>query len=196
MSTIKCKEIYMTVNCNLFIDIDDETSSSLFYVPEGSFEKYMSKVKDLNDDRIILEVIDTVEIDLEDRPRNSMEWNSNPADDRRKLLIQEGNFEYRDKFTGDILDDYRTQNAVKEIKSLLLPLVASTLLLKDSSKDSLSQKLKDIYKLIETYEIELEKYKIIPAKLRKHLDCFSFVSTFSMEGFTEEESERVKSYLK
>ncbi len=191
MNTLKCKEIYMTVNCNLFVDIDEETSSSLFYVPECSFNKYIEKFAILNDNRITLEIMDTVELDMDDNPSNSMSWSSNPKDDRKKLLIQEGNFEFRDTFTGEILDDYRTDNAVKELKTLILPLMASPFLLKENSKEELSSKLKDINRIIETYETKLKKYKIIPAKIRKHLDCFSFISTFSMEGLIKEEKDRI-----
>ena len=53
----------------------------------------------------------------------------------------------------------------------------------------------NVDRAIINYNDVLEAYKIIPTKVRRHLDVFSFINTFSVDGLIPDEIDRLRNFV-
>ena len=191
MSSIICKEVCIGTSVNLFVDSNDEVVETTIYIPLGrDLELYTSIFNSLNDGRLYMLMGDDVEISTEVKVRGYVPF---PVDERFKNIVAlsvEGN-----DFIGDILEDNKTNNVLLSLRDGILALLASPLSeIGSGGVFDLKKLASDIDKVIINYNDVLEAYKIIPTKIRRHLDVFSFTNTFSLDGLIPDEIDRLRAF--
>ena len=192
MSSIICKEVCIGTSVNLFVDSNDEVVETTIYIPLGrDLELYTSIFNSLNDGRLYMLMGDDVEISTEVKVRGYVPF---PVDERFRNIIAlsvEGT-----EFIGDILEDYKTDNTLLALRENILTLLASPLSeIGSGGVFDLKKLASDIDKVIINYNDVLEAYKIIPTKIRRHLDVFSFTNTFSLDGLIPDEIDRLRDFV-
>ena len=192
MLSVVCKEVCIGASVNLFVDSNDEVVETTIYIPLGrDLELYTSIFNSLNDGRLYMLMGDDVEISTEVEVRGYVPF---PVDERFKNIVAlsvEGN-----DFIGDILEDNKTNNALLSLRDGILALLASPLSEMGSGKVLDLKKLaSDVDRAIINYNDVLEAYKIIPTKVRRHLDVFSFINTFSVDGLIPDEIDRLRDFV-
>ena len=191
MSSIICKEVCIGAAVNLVVDSNDEVVETTIYIPLGrDLELYTSIFNSLNDGRLYMLMGDDVEISTEVKVRGYVPF---PIDERFKNIVAlsvEGN-----DFIGDILEDNKTNNVLLSLRDGILALLASPLSeIGSGGVFDLKKLASDIDKVIINYNDVLEAYKIIPTKIRRHLDVFSFTNTFSLDGLIPDEIDRLRAF--
>ena len=192
MSSIICKEVCIGTSVNLFVDSNEKVVETTIYIPLGrDLELYTNIFNSINDGRLYMLMGDDVEISTEMKVRGYVPF---PVDERFKNIVAlsvEGN-----DFIGDILEDNKTNNALLSLRDGILALLASPLSEMGSGKVLDLKKLaSDVDRAIINYNDVLEAYKIIPTKVRRHLDVFSFINTFSVAGLIPDEIDRLRNFV-
>lgn len=191
MSSIICKEVCIGTSVNLFVDSNEDIVEMTVYIPLGrDLELYTDIFNNINDGRLYMLMGDDVEINTETEIKGYIPF---PVDERIRNMISLSEEGY--DFTGDVLEDHKTDNTLIALRENILTLLASPLSEMGSGKIFDLKKLaSDIDKVIINYNNVLEAYKIIPTKIRRHLDVFSFTSTFSLDGLIPDEIDRLRAF--
>lgn len=192
MSSIICKEVCIGTSVNLFVDSNEKVVETTIYIPLGrDLELYTNIFNSINDGRLYMLMGDDVEISTEVEVRGYVPF---PVDERFKNIVAlsvEGN-----DFIGDILEDNKTNNVLLSLRDGILALLASPLSEMGSGKVlDLKRLASDVDSAIINYNDVLEAYKIIPTKVRRHLDVFSFINTFSVDGLVSDEIDRLRNFV-
>ena len=191
MLSVVCKEVCIGTSVNLFTDSNEDIVEMTVYVPLGrDLELYKSAFNNLNDGRLYMLIGDDVEIKTEMEIKGYVPF---PVDERFRNIIAlsvEGT-----EFIGDILEDHKTDNTLLALRENILTLLASPLSeIGSGGVFDLKKLASDVDKVIINYNDVLEAYKIIPTKIRRHLDVFSFTSTFSLDGLIPDEIDRLRAF--
>ena len=191
MLSVVCKEVCIGTSVNLFTDSNEDIVEMTVYVPLGrDLELYKSAFNNLNDGRLYMLIGDDVEIKTEMEIKGYVPF---PVDERFRNIVAlsvEGT-----EFIGDILEDHKTDNTLLALRENILTLLASPLSeIGSGSVFDLKKLASDVDKVIINYNDVLEAYKIIPTKIRRHLDVFSFTSTFSLDGLIPDEIDRLRAF--
>ena len=192
MLSVVCKEVCIGTSVNLFVDSNEKVVETTIYIPLGrDLELYTNIFNSINDGRLYMLMGDDVEISTEVEVRGYVPF---PVDERFKNIVAlsvEGN-----DFIGDILEDNKTNNALLSLRDGILALLASPLSEMGSGKVlDLKRLASDVDSAIINYNDVLEAYKIIPTKVRRHLDVFSFINTFSVDGLVSDEIDRLRNFV-